>query len=144
MATDGDNQRFYLRISVIIAFCTIVLTFSFVGVLAFVSGEPETPLARLPWYLVVGAAAFVASIVMLEEVGGRGRDVLVTATVNGIFLMVIATLSVEGMLFTIQNPDEVFVSQLVLYFLAAGLAGTGIAYWALHHWREFTAQGDRL
>lgn len=139
-----DTRRFYLRISAIIAVSTVVLTFSFVGVLAFISGEPEIPLARLPWYLVVGAAAFVASIVMLEEVGGRGRDVIVTAAVNGVFLMIIAALCVEGILFTIRNPEDVFVSQLVLYFLAAGLAGTGIAYWALHHWREYTTPGERL
>lgn len=144
MAAIVDTHRFYLRISGIIVLCTLVLTFSFLGVLAFVSGDFETPLVRLPWYLLVGAAGFVASIVLLEQVGGQGIDVIVTASVNGAFAMIIAALTVEGILFTVRNPGDVFVSQLVLYFLAAGLAGTGIAYWALRHWREFTRTGDRL
>ena len=143
MALD-ETQRFYFRITVIIALCTLIITFSFLGVLAFIAGEPEAPLARLPWYLVIGAAAFVASIVLLEQMGGRSRDTLVTATVNGVFVIIIATLSVEGFLYTVRNPEEVFVSQLVLYFIAAGLAGTGVAYWALRHWREYTVSGDRL
>ena len=144
MASLEPVSRFYLRISGIILLCTLVLTFSFIGILAFVAGEPETPLRRLPWYLVVGGVGFVATIVLLEQVGGRGREVLLTAIVNGIVLMLLASLTVEGVLYTIANPEQVFVSQIVLYFLAAGLVGTGIAYWALHHWREFSTSGDRL
>lgn len=144
MATMDDGRRVYVRISGVIVLCTLVLTFAFLGVLAFVSGDFETPLVRLPWYLVVGAAGFVGSIVLLEQVGGQGLDVIVTAAVNGAFLMIIAALTVEGILFTIRNPSDVFVSQLLLYFVAAGLVGTGIAYWALRHWREFTRTGDRL
>ncbi len=144
MAAIADTHRVYLRISGVIALCTLILTFSFLGILAFISGDFETPLVRLPWYLLVGAAGFVASIVLLEQVGGQGVDVIVTATVNGIFVMLIAALSVEGILYTIRNPADVFVSQLVLYFVAAGLIGTGIAYWALRHWREFTRKRDRL
>lgn len=138
MADLSPRQRFYLRISGIIVACTLVLTFSFIGVLAFVSGDQVTPLARLPWYLVVGAAGFVATIVLLEEIGGRGRDVIVTATVNGLFVTILAALAVEGVLYTVRNPEEVFVSQLVLYFIAAGLVGTGVAYWGLNHWREYS------
>ena len=144
MAAIGDTQRVYVRISSVILLCTLILTFSFLGILAIISGDFDTSLVRLPWYLLAGAAGFVASVVLLEQVGSQGVDVIATAAVNGLFVMIVAALTVEGIIFTLQNPSDVFVSQLVLYFVAAGLVGTGIAYWALRHWREFTHSDSQL
>ncbi len=141
MAARTDRQSFYTRISIVMAACTLVLTFSFIGILAIVAGEMSQPTRRLPWYLVLAAGAFVATIIILEAYGATGREIIVTATITTIWAFLIVTLSVEGIIYTIRHPEEVFVSQLVLYFLAAGLLGSGIAYWALHHWREFTGRG---
>ena len=145
MSSSPDRRRFYTRISLVMAACTLVLTFSFIGILAVIAGEVSAPAGRLPWYLVLAAMAFVATIVILEVYGATGREIIVTASITGIWAFVVVTLSVEGIIYTINNPEEVFVSQLVLYFLAAGMLGSGIAYWALHHWREFTGRPpDRL
>ena len=48
----------------------------------------------------------------------------------------------EGVLFAFRNPELVFVSQLVYYFIAAALIGTGIGYWGVRHWREFAGQSS--
>ncbi len=145
MAAGSVARSVYARITVVIACCTLLLTFSFVGLLAIVSGTADAVTARLPWYLVVGALAFVATIVLLELYGATGREIIITASFTGAWAVVLVGLGVEGVRYTINHPEEVFVSRLVLYFLAAGLLGTGIAYWALHHWREFTTQsGQRL
>lgn len=145
MAASVDRGSFYSRISLIIAGCTIVLTFSFIGVLALANGDLTATSRRLPWYLVVGALTFVATIILLEGHGATGREIIVTASITSIWSFLLVALAIEGLRYTVRNPEEVFVSQLVLYFLAAALLGTGIAYWGLHHWREFTTgSGDRL
>lgn len=142
MAAGSVARSVYVRISLVIAGCTLLLTFSFVGLLAIASGATDAVSTRLPWYLVVGALAFVATIVLLELYGATGREIIVTASFTGAWALVLVGLSVEGVRYTVTHPEEVFVSRLVLYFLAAGLLGTGIAYWALHHWREFTTQSS--
>lgn len=144
MAERAGRGTFYTRITLIIAACTVILTFSLLGILAIVSGEMTATSNRLPWYLVVGALAFVASIVLLEGHGATGREIIVTASITAIWSFVLIALAIEGLRFTIQEPEEVFVSRTLLYFLAAALLGTGVAYWALHHWREFTGRADRL
>ena len=150
MGVAAHDERFFARVFAIMIACTLVLTSSFVGILALISGEIEAPLGRAPWYLVFGAMIFVVTIVVLEAYGANGTEIIVTATVNGVLGVIIAGLTVEGILYVWQNPGDVIVSQLVIYFLAAGLLGSGIAYWALHHWREFAGNrgksphGDRL
>lgn len=128
----------YTRISAGIAACTVVLTASFLGVVAIMSRDITGFQSRIPWYLLLGAVVFVAAIVLLEDHGADGREILLTAVVSGVTGLVVGVLSVEGVIFTVRYPEEVFVSRLVVYFLAAGLIGTGIAYWSLRHWREFT------
>lgn len=140
MAAQPAEGRFYARISLVMGICTLLLTFSFIGILALLSGEVGDPMSRLPWYLLVSALAFVATIVVLEVYGAGGQEIIVTATVIALWAFLLIALSVEGMIFTVNHPEDVFVSRHVLYFLAAGLLATGIAYWALHHWREFTGR----
>lgn len=135
---DKDRRTFFLRVGAIIAFCTVLLTASFVGVLALVSGDIQNYQARVPYYILVGALTFVGTIVLLEEHGTHGRVIFSTAIVTTVIVLIIVTLAVEGAIFTIEDPEAVFVSQLVIYLLAAGLIGTGIGYWGLNHWREFT------
>lgn len=137
MASSG--RAFFLRVGGLIAVCTILLTASFIGVLALVSGEITNAQARMPWYLVVGALVFVGTIVLLEENGTSGRDILATAILSSTLMFTLVALAIEGILFTMENPETVFVSQLVLYLFAAGLVGTGIGYWGLKHWREFSS-----
>lgn len=144
MSANVDRRTFYTRISAIIIVSTLVLTFSLVGILAIVAGDLTATSQRLPWYLVIGAIAFVGTIILLEGHGATGREIIVTATITAIWSFVLVSLAVEGMRYTIQNPSDVFDSQLPLYFLAAALLGTGLAYWGLHHWREFIGRAERL
>lgn len=135
---DDASRRFFLRVGALIVVSTGLLTASFVGVLAFAKGAITGVQGRIPWYLVVGAITFVATIVLLEAYGSEGRLIMLTSLVMTTIALVFVPLAVEGLLFATKHPAEVIGSQLVLYFFAAGLIGTGIGYWGLKHWREFT------
>lgn len=135
----SNRRLFFLRVGGLIAICTLLLTASFIGILALLSGNIGNYQARVPWYLVAGALVFVGTIVLLEETGSAGRPILGTAVLTAVLMFSLVALGVEGVLFTLENPETVFVSRLVLYLFAAGLIGTGIGYWGLKHWREFTA-----
>ncbi len=138
MAAKLGTQDFYVRISIVIAVCTLFLTASFVGILSFVSGEIAGIDNRIPWYLVLTAGSFVGTIVVLEGHGASGREIIATSIIISAIVFVVVMLGVEGALYTVRFPEEVFVSQLIVYFLAAGLIGAGLGYWSLRHWREFT------
>lgn len=141
MEANGLRDNDWVTIGGLIAACTLVLTASFIGVLAFAHGRVDGLPGRVPWYLIVGAAVFVATIVLLEGTGASGAEIIVHSLVIGVVGFVLVTLSVEGAVFTVKHPQAVLVSRLPLYFLAASLAATGIGYWGVKHWREFTAQG---
>ncbi len=140
MSERGRKVGFVGRASMVIVSATLLLTASFLGILATINREIAGVQSRIPWYLLIAGLAFVTTIVLLEDYGATGREIIVTSTVVGILGFIVGSLSVEGVIFTIRFPEDVFVSRLVLYFLAAGLIGTGVAYWALRHWREFTGK----
>lgn len=142
--TAEENEYFAIRIVPMIMFSTIFLTASFMGVLAFLSGEAAGVNERLPWYLVIWAMMFVGSIVLLERAGSNGRTIIVTTLVVSIVLFVLTVLGIEGVLFTMEKPKVVINSELILYLLSASLVGVGLAYWGINHWREFTPGPDRL
>lgn len=138
------QQEFSPRLLAVIAFCTLLLTASFVGVLAIVSGDVTNLFSRVPWYVVVASIAFIATILLLETANADGQAVILSAGFIGVLAFVATLLSVEGVLYAVEYPGRVFVSQLVLYLFAAGLIGTGLGYWALNHWREFTQSTSGL
>lgn len=125
------------QIGALIAVCTLVLVASFVGILALVSGQQTGTADRVPWYVVAGAVGFVLTIVVLELEVVEGRTVLATALGAGVGSTVVVLLVVEGVLFALRFPDEVFGTQLLVYLLAAALVATGLGYWLLEHWQEF-------
>lgn len=135
---DRDSALFYRRGAVIILCSTVTLTAAFVGLFAFASGRTTGFRARVPWYVLVSAALFTAVILLLERQESSGRTIIVTALAVDAIGTIVASLAIEGVLYAAANPREVFVSQLVLYFLAAALFGTGLAYWGVRHWREFS------
>jgi len=140
MSTFQSNRDFLTRAILLIGGSTFVLTASFVGLLALLSGSAAGIGNRVPFYLVVMGVTFVATIVLLEEHGTESRVIIVTAAVISTLSFVSTSLTVEGLLFAYRFPEDVFVSQLVYYFVAAALIGTGIGYWAIQHWREFARQ----
>ena len=133
------RERYFVRTGALAGASTIVLTASFIGLLAFIEGDLSGIASRAPWYLVFAALTFTATVVFLERNDVVGRVIIGTALALAIVSFTISMLMVEGLIYTFRNPEEVFVSQLVLYFLAAGLVGTGFGYWAIKHWREFTS-----
>lgn len=129
---------FRVRAGLVVGVSTFVLTAAFMGVLGLVSGEVAEIGQRLPYYLIVAGGAFVGTVILLEEHGAAAEVIIVSAVVTGALALLAVSLSVEGLVFAYHHPERVLLSQLVLYFIAAALIGTGIAYWGVNHWRELT------
>jgi len=140
MATD-DRTIYVARMAALAAASTIVITASFIGVLALLEGEFSSLDGRIPWYLVAASLVFLATIFLLEEHGTDGAEIIAITAIVTVVSFVLIVLAVEGVNYARTNPEDVFVDQLGLYFLAAGMFGTGIGYWGIKHWREFTGEG---
>ncbi len=139
------TQRVLLRIGALIVISTLLLTAGFVGFIAVLQGDVTDFDSRLPWYLLGAAIVFVGTIVLLEVNGADGRTIILSATVVGVLSFILLFLATEGLVFTIDNRSILSDTRLILYFFAAALVATGVGYWGLRHWREFTAeQGESL
>jgi hypothetical protein len=136
MAVRTTRRERLVRTGGLVVGCTAVLTASFVGLAALLTGASEGVAGRVPLYILAMAVAFVASVVGLEEALSGPRRVIVTAAIVALAGFVFVTLSVEGLVHAVAHPGRIVASQLLAYFLAAGLIGTGVGYWGLNHWRE--------
>jgi len=135
------SHRVMLRIGALIVACTLLLTINFVGIIAALSGDITGLDTRIPWYLLVAAIIFVATIVLLESSGTDGKTIIVSALFTGVSAFVLILFGGEGVLYTLDEPETVLDPQLTLYFFTAALVATGLGYWGLRHWREFTRDG---
>jgi uncharacterized membrane protein len=136
-----DRGESLARVGALVGGCTLVLTAAFVGVVALVSGLSPGLNTRLPVYVLVMAGSFVGTLLVVERRRRDGRQIIVTATGVGTAVFVLVALAGEGVSYAAANPAEVFDPTLILYLLAAGLIGTGLGYWGVRHWREFTGGG---
>lgn len=139
-----DSWSYYRRGIVVILTSTFILTAVLVGVIAFFSNTVSGIRGRFPWYVLGSGVIFVGVILLLEHHESSGRTIIITAlssTIVGLFGIVF---SFEGVMFAIQYPEQVFVSQLIIYLFAAGLFSTGVFYWGVNHWREFSKPDSEL
>lgn len=137
MSIDASTKRFLARMAAIVGCSSLLLTASFVGVLAIATGSLGNVGSRIPAYLLVMAVAFVVTVVALERNEVDGRLILMTTVVVSGATFLLALLAVEGVFYTMRDPGAVINSQLVYYLLAAGIVATGLGFWSLNHWREF-------
>lgn len=139
---DGGRREFIVRAGAVIAGSTFALTAAFVGVVALLDGAATGVVGRFPFYVLAGAVVFVASLLLLDHEDVEGTTVIVATTVLGVTALVVVGLGVEGVRYALVDTSEVFGNRLVVYFVAAGLICTGLTYWGLNHWREFTGYAD--
>lgn len=123
----------------LIAVSTLLVTSSLVGVLALTEGLTTGIGGRVPYYVLATAIVFVGLIVSLENNLDDGARIITTSVVVSVVSLVVISLSVEGILFGLAFPDRL-LSNLLPYFLSAGLISTGLIIWAIRHWREFVRQ----
>jgi len=134
-------ERKYLGLFVgLIAASTLVVTASLIGVLALTEGLVTGVGGRIPYYVLVAAVVFVVLVVSLEygEIDD-GSLIITTSSVVAAVSLIAVALSFEGILFAIENQNSLF-SNLLPYFIAAGLISTGLIIWGVNHWREFVTQ----
>ncbi|MEF8757756.1 MAG: hypothetical protein V5A33_05935 [Halobacteriales archaeon] len=134
----GLDRDAAVRIAGSVAASTLVITACFVGVAAVVTGFVTQFEQRLPVYVLLTAAVFVVIVVAFDSEDAPGRPVLASTVSLALVTFVVVTLAGEGLRYALTRPDEIVGSRLGIYFLSAGLVATGIGYWAVNHWREFT------
>lgn len=127
-----------LRVVAPILGSTLLLTASFLGALALITGDVQGFSARFPYYVVLMALGFVAALFVLERPRIEGSQVLMATIGVTVTVFVGVTLAGEGLAYAVAHPGAVFQPDFILYLLAAGLIGSGLAYWTVTHWREFT------
>ncbi|MFW5900312.1 MAG: hypothetical protein ACOCTH_00875 [Halodesulfurarchaeum sp.] len=135
---DWLNDHTLLRVIGPILGSTVVLTAAFLGALALLVGEVGGFTDRFPYYVVLMALGFVSALFVLERPRIEGSQVLMATIGVTVTVFVMVTLAGEGIAYAITYPDAVFQPDFILYLLAAGLIGSGLAYWTISHWREFT------
>jgi len=138
MSLSDSNYAFFSRIIGVIAASTVVLTASFIGVVAVLDGETAGIGSRAPFYVLGMAIAFVIALFNLDDTRADGREVFLATLGIALFAFVIISLGGEGLLYLLEKPENFFASHVIVYFLAAGLLCTGIGYWGLRHWKEFS------
>lgn len=125
----------------LVAASTLVIASAMMGGLAILTGAAEGIGSRVPFYVLGGAAVFTALVVYLEMHVDDGLLIISVSLAVGIVAFVLIALGVEGLYFSVRKPDRM-LSNLSVYLLAAGLISTGIIFWAVRHWREFTRRHE--
>ncbi|MGM0398203.1 MAG: hypothetical protein ACQEQY_04350 [Halobacteriota archaeon] len=118
---------------------TILLTASFLGILALLTNQADGFADRFPVYVLLMAIGFVAALFLLERPNLEGTQILVATLGLTVTIFAVVTLAGEGLTYAMANPDEVLVSNLILYLVAAALIGSGLAFWSVRHWREYAS-----
>jgi len=133
---DRVSRSAWLQAGGVVA-ATLLLTASFLGVVAAVVGVATGVGGRLALYFLAGGVAFVVSTLALSGRGLDGATVLLATVGVSLLTFVLALSAGEGVRYAILRPGEVFDVQLLGYLAAAGLVVTGLSIWTVRYWREF-------
>ncbi len=140
MASRLEGREYLVRTTILVCIFTVVLTTNFIGIMSFITEGAPGATGRLPLYVLLTSVVFVAAIIILEMSQYDGRSVLTASVTAGVLGFIFISLGGEGLVYAWRNPDDVITSQLLVYFIAAAVIGTGLGYWGLRHWREFARQ----
>ena len=133
--TTPDRETVVTLGGVVLA-STVLLTACFVGILSLVTNGFVDFADRLPVYSMVTGVVFVSAIIGFARTGTDARIVISGAIGGSMLAFVLVSLAIEGAVYTTRAPDAVVSSQLIFYFVAAGLIATGCVYWVATYWRE--------
>ncbi|MFC7045880.1 hypothetical protein ACFQH6_11095 [Halobacteriaceae archaeon GCM10025711] len=136
------QRAYFQRTVLVVVASTVSLTASFIGMIALATGQAGQVGARLPFYVLAMAVAFVVAVFLLDERGHDGVTVILGSIGIAIVSFVLVSLGAEGVVFTVRHPEQVLTGRLILYFLAAGLIASGLGYWGLRFWRDFAVSDD--
>lgn len=137
MVTDRIDAEWLPRAAAIVGVSTAVVTAAFIGIVALASGDATDVTNRLPYYVLVMAIVFTAFVFLIDARAPDGGTVIISSVGVALLGFLVVFLSGEGVIYLVNNPDELLASQLIIYLVSAGLVCTGLAYWGLRHWREF-------
>jgi len=115
---------------------TALLTATFLGVVALVSGAATGLVARFPLYVLGGAVIFVAVLLVLDHSRHRAKTVLFRAVAGTAGGFVLSALAAEGVVYTLTSPGSVVASHLFVYLLSAALVASGLWYWTVRNWND--------
>ena len=136
----SGDQPVIARVGSLVAGSALALTLAFLGVVAFATGEAAGFGDRVSFYVLGAAVTFAAALIGLDRRARDGRDLLGVAVGLAVVAFCLVTLGVEGLAYAASRPDEVLLSNTLLYLLSAALFATGLGYWGLAHWKEFARE----
>lgn len=119
-----------------IAAFTVVLTAFFLGVSGFLAGGNAGFSDRVPYYVLLFAAVFVAGVYLVDERIADAEVVLAVVAGVSVGAFVLLSVAIEGILYAVRNSDQVLGSEVLVYFAAAGLFCIGVGIWVVRNWRE--------
>ena len=125
----------------LVAASTLLIASAMMGGLSILTGEAAGFAGRVPFYVLGGAAVFTGLVVWLELQLDDGLTIISVSLAVGVVAFVLLGLGIEGLFYSLQDLDRM-VSNVSVYLLAAGLISTGVIFWAVRHWREFTRRHE--
>lgn len=138
LSKGAETREYFARTSALVVVFTVILTTNFVGIMSILTGDVTGTTNRFPIYVLLTAIVFVAVIMIMEAADAEGRLVIQAAIVSGLLGFVLVVFGGEGVIYALERPENVFDSRLLLYFVSAAVIATGLGYWGLRHWREFS------
>ncbi len=119
-----------------IAAFTVVLTAFFLGLSGFLTGGNPGFSDRVPYYVFMFAALFVAGVYLIDERADDPEVVLAVVAGISVAAFVLLGVAIEGVVYAARNSDTVLGSEILVYFAAAGLFCIGVGIWLMRNWRD--------
>ncbi len=116
---------------------TLIFALATVGLIGLVNGENVGSEQRLGVYVLFSSVLFITTIYSIEKTGRRNAfEVIKVVMAITILGFVLASLSGEGLVRVMQGTE--YTLQIYLYLITGGLVCSGVGYWAIRHWKEYT------
>ena len=116
---------------------TVIFALAAVGLVELVEGRAMGSDQRLGFYVLFSSILFIFTIYSIEKAKRRdGFDVMKVVIAITIVGFIIASLSGEGLIRVVQGAG--YTSQTYVYLITGGLVFSGVSYWAIRHWKEYT------
>jgi hypothetical protein len=120
-----------------VALFTLIFALATVGLIGLFNGENVGNEQRLGVYVLFSSVLFIITIYYIEKMGKRNAfEVIKVVMAITILGFVLASLSGEGLVRVIRGTE--YTLQMYLYLITGGLVCSGVGYWAIRHWKEYT------
>ena len=120
-----------------VIFFTLVFTLAAVGLVGLINGQNTGSDERLGFYVLFSSVVFIVTIYSIEKTKRKNAmDIMKVVIAITIFGFVLVSLSGEGLVRIVQGTG--YTLQTYLYLVTGGLLCSGVGWWVIRHWKEYT------